>query len=346
MAVSKSVLCGTVIVALVSCFLPEPVEGADEAWQPRGTGGGGALFSPAISPHDNRLLYMATDMSSVFRSNSFGAQWKALPFTKLRGGGNTQVCFTSDPNILYATHRGEGGTRLPVSSTDGGKTFLPLPTDPTGGRAYMIHADPKSTQRLLVCIRNQMFYSSDAGASFSSVFDASSNPGGLHLAGVFWDGKTIYAGTNLGLIVSKDAGANFASDTTKGIPDSEGFVSFAGAKNDGQTRFLGVTYDRNNLEADMAGSQVNDKSNHPKVYRLNLGETSWSLVRDDIDSNRSFFVSMSLQNTNVAYLAGSDSSSGKPMVLKTTDGGTSWQSVFWPQAIRTLRQDGWVREAI
>ena len=53
---------------------------AASRWELRGIGGGGALFSAAISPHDPDLLYMATDMTAVFRSDNFGSSWEILPF--------------------------------------------------------------------------------------------------------------------------------------------------------------------------------------------------------------------------------------------------------------------------
>ena len=85
--------------ALTSQAGPAPAAGR---WRSRGIGGGGALFTPAISPHDNHLVYMATDMSSVFKSGDFGRNWTTVDFRQLQGGTKSDICFTSDPDILYA----------------------------------------------------------------------------------------------------------------------------------------------------------------------------------------------------------------------------------------------------
>ena len=71
-------------------------------WQSRGPGGGGALFSPAISPHDPNELVMATDMSDVFHSNNFGRSWETVSFRTIQGGVQSQFRFTSDSKIVYA----------------------------------------------------------------------------------------------------------------------------------------------------------------------------------------------------------------------------------------------------
>jgi len=61
------------------------------AWLSYGIGGGGALFSPSLSPHDTDEIFMKTDMSTVFRSTNFGTTWDALDFRRLSGSHLTQV---------------------------------------------------------------------------------------------------------------------------------------------------------------------------------------------------------------------------------------------------------------
>ena len=71
-------------------------------WESRGPGGGGALFSPSINPHDVDELFMATDMSGVFHSKDFGRSWETLSFRTLQGGFNSQFRFTADPRTASA----------------------------------------------------------------------------------------------------------------------------------------------------------------------------------------------------------------------------------------------------
>jgi len=49
-------------------------------WLSRGTGGGGAMFSPSLSPHQRDELYMAFDMGPEFHTTNFGKSWETLNF--------------------------------------------------------------------------------------------------------------------------------------------------------------------------------------------------------------------------------------------------------------------------
>src|SRR5439155_13923050 len=43
--------------------------------EPVGPGGGGALFWPAVSPHDPKLMFVSCDMNGFYRSEDGGASW-------------------------------------------------------------------------------------------------------------------------------------------------------------------------------------------------------------------------------------------------------------------------------
>ena len=78
----RSLLFILAAFALTSQAGPAPAAG----WQSRGIGGGGAFFSPSISPHNTNLVYLATDMSGFFRSKDFGQSWTTMDFRRLQGG--------------------------------------------------------------------------------------------------------------------------------------------------------------------------------------------------------------------------------------------------------------------
>jgi hypothetical protein len=79
-----------------------PVGGPPSQWAPRGPGGGGALFAPSFSPHNQNELYISCDMSEVFHSTNLGASWELFDFRQIQGNRESQVRFTSNPSILYA----------------------------------------------------------------------------------------------------------------------------------------------------------------------------------------------------------------------------------------------------
>lgn len=298
---------------------------ATAGWQSRGIGGGGALFCPAISPHDGNLVYMATDMSSVFKSTDFGRNWTILDFRKLQGGTKSNICFTADPNILYANNLdASGDVVVPARSVDGGKTWNAI-VDPTWGEVYTLFADPTTTNRLLISSYKDLYFSNDSGASFNLVHHVTTlDPDGLRIGGVFWDGADIYVGTSAGLLVSSNGGANFSVAPVAGIPAGEYIVSFAGAKQNGSLRFLAVTV--NEVWPDIpTGDIIWD---YMGVYRLDLGG-SWVKKANGIPASASpAFVAMALNDANVAYVAGGDTGTFYPIIYKTTNGGDSWSDVF------------------
>ena len=123
------ILSGTVVCATAS------------AWISRGMGGGGALFSVSMSPHDIKEIYMSTDMSSVFYSTNYGQSWETVDFRQLQGGHNSHVRSISNQGVLYSVHVPDDlDYGRPVIS--GGATWNVLAGDPTSGEVWWLH--PKS----------------------------------------------------------------------------------------------------------------------------------------------------------------------------------------------------------
>ena len=300
-----------------------PVGGPPLQWAPRGPGGGGALFAPSFSPHNQNELYIASDMSEVFHSTNLGESWELIDFRKIQGNRESQIRFTSNPSILYALDY-TGDLVTPSKSTDGGLTWNRLNNDPTFGGAYSLFADPNSANNLIVSDYSQLYLSTDGGNTFGLKFSTASG-NGCFVAGAFFDGSNIYAGTNLGLLVSTN-GSAFTAATAGGIPGAESMVSFAGSKQGSTLRFLCVTLD----SADVSPGLFTEGSyfSYRGVYSLDAGQANWTArVTGIIANDFPFFVAMTRSNISTAYLAGQNSSEF-PVIYKTTNGGGSWQSVL------------------
>src|SRR5688572_3760761 len=71
-------------------------------WTTHGPGGGGSYFAAAVN---GDRLWVASDMSGIYRSGDFGRSWQMQNFHAAAGGINggtaSQVSFTSNPSILY-----------------------------------------------------------------------------------------------------------------------------------------------------------------------------------------------------------------------------------------------------
>ena len=300
-----------------------PLAGPPSQWVPRGPGGGGALFAPSFSPHNANEIYISCDMSEVFHSTNLGVSWDLFDFRQIQGNRESQVRFTSNPSILYALDY-TGDLVRPSKSSDGGLTWHRLNSDPTSGEAYSLFADPNSAGSLIVSDYSHLYLSTDGGNTFGLKFSTGSG-NGCFVGGAFFDGTNIYAGTNLGLLVSTNGGA-FIASSVGGIPATQAIVSFAGSRQGSTLRFFCVTIDSVDVYPGLftEGSYFSYRS----VYSLDLGQVNWTAkVTGIIANDFPFFVAMSRSDISTAYLAGQNSSEF-PIVYKTTNGGGNWQSVL------------------
>jgi len=309
---------------LIVCLCARTLADPPSHWTSVGIGGGGAFFAPAFSPHDPDELLVSSDMSDQVRSLDAGESWAITPFTELQVGRiSPKVQFTDDPMVCYTVDF-TGELLTPVKSTDGGQTWTPLPGDPTFSEAWNIIADPDDADRVLVSTYSELYFSASGGDSFSFKYDAATG-NGLHIGGAFFDGSLIALGTNDGLLVSTNGGATFSIASVGGIPADEAIVSFAGAKVGGTTRFFCVTLGIDDVYAGIVGD---DHWGYRSVYSLNWGDPNWTLRTNGIaGGDHPFYVDMTRDNINVAYLGGG-SEDGVPTVYKTTNGGVSWDSIF------------------
>lgn len=300
---------------------------AIQDWQVRGPGGGGALFSPSINPANGNEIYIASDMTQVFRTTNEGAAWSTVNFNQIKGGHESKVQFTKSANrryvLDYTDPSDSGGTRL-MQSSNAGNTWAPLASDPTGGEAITLWADYNRPNRLIVNNYSNLWLSNDGGQTWQLKF-STADGGGMHVGGVFFDGPRVYIGTNQGLLRSQDNGVSFSVASLSGIPATSRIVSFAGAKENGVTRFWAVAMNEGDV---YGGVQGWDHFGYQGVYTVTLGQGGWKKTTTGIGaSDLPFYVSAATNDIDTVYVSGGDDNSN-PIVFKSTTGGQSWTSVF------------------
>lgn len=308
-------------------------------WNARGPGAGGALYSPAISPHDDRVYYVACDMSELFHTEDFGESYGVVPATSVQGGHATAVQFTSDPLIAYTLSYTGGNSALPVKTIDGGATWTQLTDNPfDGDEIYSIWADPGATTRIILAGWNQIYLSNNGGASFSQINLAFSSADGVLVGGAFFDGAHIYLGTSAGLLVSTNGGTSFTNAGTPGIASGERILSFAGARAGGQMRFFCLTAAQSYPGIDL-GSDYWENFRH--IYSLENGSGTWTARNSGLNPATDFLLSVAMarNNIDVVYAAGG-SDAGVPVVFRTTDAGASWTNTFLTDNNENIRT-GW-----
>lgn len=327
-------LTGIVIALLIA--------GACQAqtWSSMGIGGGGAFYSPVISPHNAQELWASSDMSGFYKSINFGEDWNLQHCENLQGGNTVSLAFTSDPDSMYAIdHSSINGLdqRRPVLSKDGGQTWSPLP-DPTNGEAYTIYADPNTTTRFFLAGRDRIWYSNNCGATYQLIYTFNNNGNGIHLAGAFFDGNDIYAGTSAGLIYSSNMGTLFIPVVMNGWPAGMGMSSFAGARNGNNVRLYAALLPQADLYAGITGADFTASTG---IYTCSGVSSTWTQRMTGIAaSDKIFFVACPKNDVNTVYAGGGDMNNGYPVLYKSTSGAALWNQTF-QTPLNTNIYTGW-----
>ncbi|MGL5889976.1 MAG: WD40/YVTN/BNR-like repeat-containing protein, partial [Bacteroidia bacterium] len=314
------------VLVLAPILIPFILTAQTLSWQPRGPGGGGALFSPSINPFSPNEYSVACDMSELFRTTDFGQSYSLTDFRQLQGGHNSKVCYTSTPGLLYCINYDDDVAR-PVKSTDNGATWTMLPGNPDMWEdTYSIYADMYDANRVIISYYDGIYYSGDGGTTFTLFHNAVNNGAGNVVGGVLFSGDSIFAGTNDGVIASYNNGVTWNTLALTGMPANENIFSFAAAKSGNTIRFYCLTGDVNDIYVGIPGSDYWGFVRG--VYTSDLGSGAWTARMNGIaSSDYPMFVAMAQNDISTAYLAGSNSN-GDPLVMKTTDAGLNWQNVF------------------
>jgi photosystem II stability/assembly factor-like uncharacterized protein len=212
------------LLALLSLAAPSL---ASLRWTPVGISGGGAMFAPAVSPIDPRLMMLNCDMSAAYLSTDGGANWRMLSYRQVRSNTRCKPVFHPvDPRIIYAASGGEG---LKISR-DRGLSWAPvgkgLPADLQGEIAI----DPQNPSFMLVGAGEAVFRSRDAGLTWFRCAGPQGDLLGFHFDRTRpSDPGSCFAGTTQGVWRSDDGGKTWAKKTG-GLP-LESLNGFAGGSN-------------------------------------------------------------------------------------------------------------------
>ncbi len=302
-------------------------------WQSHGVGGGGAMYSPAVSPHNPDELWISCDMSPMHRSNDFGDSYSTIPFQNLTGNRNSLIQFSSDPLKIYSLHLSTTGTYTLVMSSDGGSNWNVIPNSPAVFSAYRLYADAHQTGVMLLSDKNNIYFTDDEGANWTTIYTDNAIKG-LHLAGVFWDGNDIYVCTNKGLIISNNSGANWSTVPSgiSSLPSTEEIISFKAAKEGGNIRFFCVTLLSNYVTP---RGYASDLPYFVGVYKLQYGQSNtWENLTTQFQNgnnlNRAYHLAMVEDDTSAIYVGGQTyiNNITQGQVFKTTNGGTTFSPVF------------------
>ena len=196
-------------------------------WQSIGLSGGGAMFTPAISPHDPNLMLLNCDMSAAYRSTDGGRNWEMLHWDQLLSSTRCRPVFhPTDPNTVFSVHGWSGRLRV---SRDRGATWSDFAEALPEG-VCEIAIDPSNPNLMLVGYDNGAFVSKDGGATWRRGQGLRGEVVGFHFDQTsLRASRRCFAGTTQGVFRSADGGLTW-EQFGSGLPGKE-LRSFAGGSN-------------------------------------------------------------------------------------------------------------------
>ncbi len=184
-----------------------------------GLGGNGPFVSRLSSAYQDPDVLFAVESTGVFKSINFGRTWREIPITENWGfwsGSDVEVS-KADPRIVWAGGRMTASGSLFVS-VDGGESFEAVPNFDDLGLCTGIYSHPTkdSTAFAVFSVANspKVIRTDDLGQSWRDIsgYSAGSTSTGFPDVATFalqampYDENVLWAGTEIGLFESNDAG--------------------------------------------------------------------------------------------------------------------------------------------
>ena len=344
---------------------PNP-NGRNDGWGFVGYGGGGAMFYPAVSPHDPDYALVACDMTGSFVTTNGGASWRMF---NLRGPVDYFVYDPLDSNAIYAKSIGL------FKSTDRGNSwalFYPQPSEVVGVVSIGDHAsevivtkdntrrdvqaftvDPENSQKLFAAIsidRALGFYVSknggkdwvkekDLDTEVQNIFVVPSSPA---------DDRTIYFAGKTG-VIRKEKGAWKQGPVPAKVKQ---LTQYAGGFDKENNRFI--------LYAISGESYFNPDGDASGIYFSEDGGASWENRQQgllDFQMNGAGYpewrsIATSTMNPEVVYISYNNLKTHKDTtclgVARSDDFGKtwtlSWKDQLTPKGniVSSNYESGWI----
>ena len=347
---SRSCVLCTTFMSLALCApvaAPAAEKPTPEECEMVGLTSGGSIFNPSCSPHDPKVLTVATDMSGSFITYDAGGRWHLIDHRQLSGSISCPAAFhPSDPNTIYWVKNSD--VRV---SHDRGATWTSIsesqPWSGGGQRLFVvrIYLDPDAPQTMFVGIGNNsnpgmppsdgaLYISTDGGKTWricdgvtGSIFRVATDRTSAAANRVY------LAGTSDGVFRSDDGGKTWAKKV-KGLPVTT-LLGFAGAS-DGKKTILYAAATCSAKDGQLEGG----------IYRSEDKGQTWERVmnpkintetkkRDEYgggDVPQYKFLAACDKNPERAYVFSTGTSfhpPGHATVYRTDDAGKSWREVFF-----------------
>ena len=255
--------------------------GRNDSWGFVGYGGGGAMFYPAVSPHNPDFAMVACDMTGSFVTKNGGESWRMF---NLRGPVDYFVFDPLDSNIVYAK------SIALFKSFDDGNTwsiFYPQPSmvsgiiskgdhaseiivtrDSTRREVLAFAVDPDNSQKLYAAISTDhtvaFYFSDDTGMHWTKEKELDDRPKNIFiLPSSPKDNRTVYV-TGKTTIMRRETGI---WKTVQGPPEVNQLTEFTAGFDAQRNRFV--------IYAISGKSYFNPEGDKSGIYYTADGGDTW-----------------------------------------------------------------------
>ena len=340
----------------------------EDIWGFAGYGGGGAMFYPAVSPHNTNYAFVACDMTGTYVTYNGGESWKMF---SLRGPVKYFVFDPLDSDVVYAK------SIALFKSTDRGHTWnivYPVPsevkgfvsmgdhahevivtTDSTRREVLALAVDPGNSQKLYAAISvddNMAYYfSEDQGRNWTKDRELADNVKNIFIVPSSpEDNRTIYiAGTN-----SVTVRENGTWKTNPGPQNVKKVNEYSGGFDKSENKYI--------IYAISGESYFNPDGDASGIHYTEDGGETWENRQNGItdlrttDANLPEFraIATSSENPGVVYVSYSGLKTHPDTtcigVAKSEDFGKTWKLPWKDSMVRDTGfyspnyKKGWIDE--
>ena len=158
-----------VVFVIVGMSAPSSLAAVNtEVFSPRGIGGGGGMYVISVSPYDEGLMFLVTDMGGAYRSEDGGERWELIHYTQ----GFRFMQFSTPPVFFKDRIYWRSGKSALRVSTDQGRSWPRVEGMPWGKDAILhLTAIPGSPDVLLVGTKGGLWRTDDDCATWKKVLD-------------------------------------------------------------------------------------------------------------------------------------------------------------------------------